>query len=977
MNKLDRFRFGGAHRRKMKVIGITTLSVFVIGLGLLAVVGVFGSRSENVRLVLDEQSNGVVMEGVGINLPEIPSSNRLSNYDFEDSLNSQSYTVSGADNSYLYFESDSDISNQPINSGDNVDVYSLDSNGIMNLRFSGTVYAISASRFGMNNLIVDNEALWFNNPVIDIASSDSVVDAITANGKLIADITGECTVPVEDIDDFVDICSSGQTVYALTTNGDIYMSLDGRSFSLLMSLEIEDEAKNIASVDTSVGVLTTSGHYWNISNGRATMLPLSVDAEKGVMVSNGDSVVISTGTGILMSSNGYYFSNISLQGRLLKSRDFISVSSAPGVIALLNDQGQVFVIPDGDDGYVVDLSDINPTMVSCSSENDIIVLSSDGHAYLLMSDGAAVNLTSGAFSVDSIYTGPNGRVIARTGNNLYIDRVLSGLQIVETVPSETVMSGDICVVSSASHDFFDDWTSYGDGTFLTTSEDDGNRSMVISGIDSGVHAAYQTLEGSSVDNFSENTFYRIELKVKGDIDGNLKVWVSGEDITEGLETEVTEDFDKVSYVFAITDSMLNEDDTVRLNISFEGEGQVYIDDVYLGEDKYEISDIPTSYSDLIKYSNPATMRLPSISIGSNGFSQERFYGMNAGSLENTLRLVRDSNSCPWFVIGSDVKQSDINDFLEYLCGSVSTKYGRLRTDNGTALPWNRQFDRIYIEVDDDIGAYCSDVQRGAYVSYVISLFRQSENYIDVRDKIVFIDGMTYDGGNVLSSADYHAMGLTIDLTGENQGGSNYLQTINGVYTKFIAEAPRVALHMGVGGEYISSLSYELDEGKTLDAAQLVSMFLNDDSQYIKMCLFDMDISDRPVDTESDAIFADKGSISLLQMINNLSFIKNTEGMYCLVGDPLSGTSEDSAEKFNKSCTVEYIAGRENSYLIVANASASQQQFITEGVNMIANDTVITRYSSSGEVLFNRTVKRTDIRFTLQPGEIIVFTIPNV
>ena len=149
MNKLDRFRFGGNHKRRMRIIGFTTVGVLAIGLGLLAVIGVFGSRSDNVRVVLNEQTNGVVLEGAGLNLPSIPTSNRISNYDFEKTLNPHSYTISSSDSSFLYFETDSGIYSDGVIPGDNVDVYSLDSNGAMSLRFSGTVDGINVSRFSL------------------------------------------------------------------------------------------------------------------------------------------------------------------------------------------------------------------------------------------------------------------------------------------------------------------------------------------------------------------------------------------------------------------------------------------------------------------------------------------------------------------------------------------------------------------------------------------------------------------------------------------------------------------------------------------------------------------------------------------------------------------------------------------------------------------------------------------------------------
>ena len=102
------------------------------------------------------------------------------------------------------------------------------------------------------------------------------------------------------------------------------------------------------------------------------------------------------------------------------------------------------------------------------------------------------------------------------------------------------------------------------------------------------------------------------------------------------------------------------------------------------------------------------------------------------SLEDSLKLVKNCNSAPWFVIGPYVNQSDIDKLLEYLCGSLTSEYGGRRIDNGTALPWSRQFTRFYIEINDSGKVFKSDVQKAAYVNYVISMFSQSEYFSDIR-----------------------------------------------------------------------------------------------------------------------------------------------------------------------------------------------------------------------------------------------------
>ena len=119
-------------------------------------------------------------------------------------------------------------------------------------------------------------------------------------------------------------------------------------------------------------------------------------------------------------------------------------------------------------------------------------------------------------------------------------------------------------------------------------------------------------------------------------------------------------------------------------------------------------------------------------------------------------------------------QESVDCWLGYLCGSVRSDYGRLRIDNGTALPWSRQYDTIYVEISDIDGIFETDLQRGAYVSHVMNIVSNSEYYAEVKDKIVFLDGMSYDGGTVMSNADYHTMDMTIDMTYNTSGYGNLI-----------------------------------------------------------------------------------------------------------------------------------------------------------------------------------------------------------
>ena len=64
-----------------------------------------------------------------------------------------------------------------------------------------------------------------------------------------------------------------------------------------------------------------------------------------------------------------------------------------------------------------------------------------------------------------------------------------------------------------------------------------------------------------------------------------------------------------------------------------------------------------------------------------------------------------------------------------MCGSVSSEFGRKRIDNGTAMPWARRFDKVFIEITDTEGFFISDETEILYQDLFDSgIFRCSQPY---------------------------------------------------------------------------------------------------------------------------------------------------------------------------------------------------------------------------------------------------------
>ena len=321
--------------------------------------------------------------------------------------------------------------------------------------------------------------------------------------------------------------------------------------------------------------------------------------------------------------------------------------------------------------------------------------------------------------------------LIRSGNTLYDSSLKSAVLVDVPVADGIVMEGDTCIVEHSSFNS-DSWDLYGDTHLITQSQ-----GVSLVGTGSGLHAMSFELNGTSSELFEGNLFYRIEVSMSSDTeDAECYVWLNGETFGEqGLHIQdLSGQQRSYSFVFAVTDSMLS-DETLRFNISFEDDAVINIYNAYVGLDRYDINSVPTDFIDEMALCAPSALRFSSTVPGSNGFCEETYYGVSAFSLERELLLCKNSGANPWIVMGSSVSQNDVNEFLGYLCGSVSNEYGKRRIDNGTALPWSRQFDTIYVEISDLNGTFLTDSQRGAYVSYVMSLFAKSEFYIEIKDNM--------------------------------------------------------------------------------------------------------------------------------------------------------------------------------------------------------------------------------------------------
>ena len=957
MNRLARFRFGNLHKRRILVVISVIILMALTSVLFLTFIGFFGSRAELPRLRATAELTSGSTQGVGINVLDIPDANILEDPFFSKIENCISAPVSEAEGYYVYFDPEQAGQFSDLSQGSSVNILSIDGSGKMGLRYSGDVIGFTDTMFGVPVALEDQSALWVNDPVIKTAESSGSLYLLTQSGKIISDAAVFPTDESVDVP-FVDICAEGISVYGLTVTGDVYISTDAGPFTLLGSCGVNEgvASEHIACANGNINVFLSNDSVMTYSSEgfvrTGNMAADHVESGNGFMA-------VCTGNDIYVSRNGLFMVKVEQTDEIIRADDSVTDMEVGGnAVYILTSYGKLIRIDMSSDIPEVtstDISSIEPLSICPSGNNAVIAVASDHQAYYIsLAEGGPKSLGLTGISADDVLSYGDDDYIVRSGNLLYESSLMCALEVDLPVADGLVIEGDICMVKNSGTDT-GAWDIYGDTELMST--DSG---VCLTGTGNGLHAMSVLLNGSSEELFEENLFYRIEITLSSNVtDPDCYVWLEGDTFgSQGMRIdEISDQPRSYSYVFVVTEQMLS-DENIRFNISFEGEAMINLSNVYVGLDRYDINSVPTDFTDRIIASNPSALRFASLVPGSNGFCEETFYGVSAFSLERAMILSKDSGANPWIVLGPSLSQNDVDDLLGYLCGSVSNDYGRARINNGTALPWSRQFDTIYIEIGDIDNTFPTDSQRGAYVSYVINLFAKSEFYLEIKDKVVFIDGMDYEGGVMLSDADRHASGIVLDIVESEGEPLNFIDSVYASIDNAIYDAPRSRSSGSGGGEYVSSVRIgpSIASG-TYVSADIVSAIIRAESMYSELIMIDSDMPS-------------------CGLISTLRPLINGDLMYCETMEPLDSSSRFTSEGFDTACETLLIDKTDSICLVVANHSNELQQFVVLSDAYYTSDGYYRRYSSQGALLMERDLDGIGLRLVLQAGEYMVIEIPK-
>ena len=1034
---------------------LTAITVFVIFLLVASILfvslGILRKSSEFPRVSAQNEKSGVVPSGMGVNLSYVPSTNLVFDPSFESRYQEDVFSVAEASENVVYLHNRADEAAMPSGSykDGKLRILSYDEDGQLMQSLNAGILDYSTEQLGIWRPVDSSKQGDLYASVL--RTNGSYVAALLENGEMLADLTSP--EPVEVLapaasDPIVDISVQNGHYYAVTAKGSFLVSANGKSWeSVVCSEDSDSEIRSLAVLGKLAVACGTKGTV-RVCDTSSVVSPMTgTTNDLYTAVSDGSRVLLAGTNGYVCTSvNASMFRKVSKDELAAEYTDTWVLSAySSGEFVLISECGQTAIgqYDDFSDRFAFERFDgklpdgVVPMQVSMFPGGDIWVLADNGYIYsFLRSSDTWHQVFAGRDNqISSICCASDESILISSAGTISSASMYTKVTIDRDIGEIEVQNGDMCIlfapVPSVSSDGNDAWEVIGPDTFVQIASDApkmaGEKSLHISSSDpdkEDAHFISQVISRDELNPMKEKVFYNVSLWLKqNDIKNEeVLVWISGLSEPVGTTfTGVSGNWKEYSYTFAWPSETVNpEDMEIRLNIGFYGSGEMYADVVRLERDNYSDLQIRPQLVDLLSESDPEFLRLENLGLGRNGrhiasnisvIGNEYVYDDGKGnivdsgvvSLEATMRLVKKVEADPWLVIDSsfDAEESDI--LLGYMCGGITDTYGKMRVDNGTAVPWNKQFDRIVIEICDHEGLFETDLQRRAYVDYMIALLSNSKYYADIKDNVFFVDGMKYDSGTMASIADYHASSLHITNAGtevaETLSEGNSADLIDSAYTDYIDAIPRNTSHLSEStGEWISDLSFSVVENRVsenrilqdeivLSAAEMIDFLLNDLGVHTSVVTVDLPVSRSGSDANEDFMFAgDEDTLenrriktantkTLMRLVGALTKVASGQRIETEWTAPLTHKKDE-----NYSIKLHSYAYSSNGYiyLIITNPTQEQQQFLIDS-NASDRDISVTRYSSDGKKIALASKKGFlnlgDRRYTLQAGQFCIAVIP--
>ena len=511
------------------------------------------------------------------------------------------------------------------------------------------------------------------------------------------------------------------------------------------------------------------------------------------------------------------------------------------------------------------------------------------------------------------------------------------------------------------------------------------------------HFISQQLSREDFQKSKGNAIYQLEFWLKQEdlAEREVMAWLSGPATPIGTTfINVANGWKKYTFAFILPSSWVNIDSEIRLNIGFSGPGTIWLDRVSLKDATDSVTEWPDQIVESLQDAQPGVLRLAFVPIGSAHAVTEAWawpqgndsvYIDTEGSWQTStgsslfaaLTACADLQADPWLIVDSQASEDEINHLIEYLVGPVSSTYGRLRLEQGSTMLWTDSFNRLYLEIRDTAGVLTSDQLRADYVDWILRTVMDSPYYLKIKNQLVFLDGMPYQDGVMLSSADYHTSDLQVDASLDT------LESLDSAYMAYFAQTPRNPVsQMQNGTELIRSISLSESVNRHTTLALWTELLLQDLGKQTHLSCLTLGLSGdyKAVD---QALFQQQAAATKIASASN-----NASAL--AIDHLVPATTETTGTAVIKSAAVlesgDYTAAATDPgpNLLIAHAYRADSTIRIVLINLdsklltcqlstelaLARAT-LTKYDSAGHLLGQSSLRHSSSRITILPGGVVV------
>jgi len=933
------------------------------------------ARSRQVTFTLSREESSVPILGTGINISEIPKTNLLEKSSFEPYVFRKVLPVIGGTDETIIVENKDAM---PGTFGE----------GFFNGAFARiNTYTGAESTTKKTGTIIrysPNVAREFiKMPVEGDIESDSFSGAIARKEDRVI-IAGSRGIVINNAntqspdigfagisEDIVAATANSEEFFITTRSGELFSSPDGSSWSHWKS-QPGVMINSIAASDNAVVATGDNGIILTGQNGIVYKRKLNTDGNILDIIHDGYKFVAISDLGeILISSNSLFWEIIYEDSE----KKYNNICYFDSLYAIISDANEITIYNDIKSEYISrNVFEEEIMSLAILSKSKIFALGKSGDLYETSDYGKNWNksLSSMPEGITHIYTAGDAKLISTSGfMNTYISELVTEIQLDSKLASGTqyFQAGDVCFISIEFSELPESlldksiksggspWEIYGNGSakivMIEGAPSAGVGVMELSGDFSNskennfIAISQRIGYGNNSLKLVPGNFYNVSMWLRQESvrNNSVKVWISGSFDPIGIEfNNIGTTWKKYTFKFSFPPNITNiQAQSARINIGTEFENKIYLDEVTLNEVSEEDSFVKHHFKEMVSDINPGIIRNEYLKIGSLLTMPNRW--AHNGSMDNALKFIWENteNASPWIVIDSAVSESELRNLIEYLFGSISTSYGKIRLNNGFPIPWINRFERIYLEFTDSKGIFSNDSVKSAYINNLIDIVQMAPNYSENRNKIIFVDGLYYDDGIMISRADYSATDLNISIS------SNLAYSIENSLNEYRSVIPRTPDRSAkIPYNILRSISFP-DTTHSVSTAAYVSVMLD---------LLGSDCAASLITVSSlDEKLSDKSKLEAMKIV--LTAAKGES-------IALDSTSEIEDEQLIRG----YAFSNGDLTTLVFTSVSDTPSSIYLNISEATRGAQVTKIDSTGKNIEISKLKSAEKRLTILPGQVI-------